>query len=160
MNGACACYYGLGRGAGVGRDLGVIAGRAVGVGLTVTVGVAVGVAVAVAVALTVGVGESVAVDVAVGVTVGVTLGITVGVGEAVAEGVGVGHGALTQPAISIVSTRQPSSDPVMSLAIRQRSFIGKTIGRLTTVVTKPSEFPLQARRPAIGLPRSVLIVRL
>ena len=127
-----------------------------GVGLTVTVGLAVGVMLAVAVA----VGETVTVDVTVGVTVGVTLGVNVGVGEAVAEGVGVGHGAFTQPAISIVSTRQPSSDPVMSLAIRQRSFRGKTNGRLTMVVTKPSELPLHARRPAMGLPRPALIVRL
>src|SRR5262249_36871444 len=34
------------------------------------------------------------------------------------------------------------------------------IGRLTTVVKNPSELPLQAWRPAIGLPRSLLIVRL
>jgi hypothetical protein len=74
----------------------------------------------------------------------------------------VGHGNGAQPIISTVSTRQPSLDPVVSLAIRHRSllFTGRNIGRLTTVVTKPSELPLQAWRPAIGLPRSALIVRL
>ena len=112
--------YGVGRGRGVGRDLGWRAGLVVGVGVAV------------------GVDETVA----------------------VAVGVGEGHGFSTQPKISTVSTRQPSFDPVVSLAIRQRSFMGKTNGRLTTVVTKPSELPLQACRPAIGLPRLVLIVRL
>src|SRR5262245_22845803 len=103
---------------------------------------------------------------------GVTLGLPVGVGEAVAVAVavgawvglavGVGHGFDTQPKISTVSTRQPSFDPVVSLAIRplRPPPPGRTPGQLTTVVPKPSELPLQARRPAIGLPRSVLIVRL
>jgi hypothetical protein len=110
----------------VGRGRGVTIGRAVGVGLTVDVGVGVAVAVAVA--------------------VGVALGVAVGVEEAVAVAVGVGHGNVAQPIISTVSTRQPSLDPVVSLAIRQRSLLstGRKIGRLTTVVTKPSELPLQA----------------
>ena len=108
------------------------------------------------------VGVAVIVTVGVGVAVAVGVGVTVavGVGVSLAVGVGVGQGLFTQPKISIVSTRQPSFEPVVSLAIRQRSFMGNTIGRLTTVVTKPSELPLQACRPAIGLPRSVLIVRL
>jgi hypothetical protein len=94
----------------------------------------VGVAVAVAVAVALGVDEAVAV--AVGVGVGVTGGLAVG----------VGHGIGAQPTISTVSTRQPWLDPVMSLAIRQRSLLpkGRKIGRLTTVVTNPSELPLQA----------------
>jgi hypothetical protein len=92
--------------------------------------------------------------VAVGVTLGVVVAVTVGEAVAVAVGVeeavgvalGVGHGLFTQPKISTVSTRQPSLDPVVSLAIRQRNllFKGRKIGRLTTVVTKPSELPLQA----------------
>jgi hypothetical protein len=111
-----------GRGAGVGRRLGVTLGLAVGVGVGVIVGVAVAVA------------------------VGVALGVAVGVEDAVGVAVGVGHGSLTQPKISTVSTRQPSLDPVVSLAIRQRSllFRGRKIGRLTTVVTKPSDLPLHA----------------
>ena len=68
-----------GRGAGVGRVLGVTLGRAVGVGLgvdvAVTVAVAVGVTVAVAVAVAVGVAVPVAVAVAVGVAVGVGDGV-------------------------------------------------------------------------------------
>ncbi len=149
----CLAY---GRGAGVGRDLGVTLGLAVGVGLGVIVGVAVVVAVGVALGVVVGVDEAVAVTVAVGV------GVAVAGGVGVSVGVGVGHGIGAQPVISIVSRRQPSLDPVVSLAIRQRSLLsrGRKSGRLTTVVTKPSELPLQARRPAMGLPRSVLIVRL
>jgi hypothetical protein len=108
----------------------------------------------------VGDGVGVIVGVAVIVPVGEGVAVAVGVGVAVAVAVGVGQGLFTQPKISTVSTRQPSFDPVVSLAIRQRSFMGKTNGRLTTVVTKPSELPLQACRPAIGLPRLVLIVRL
>ena len=129
----CLAYS---RGAGVGRGLGVGWGLAVGVGL----GVIVGVAVAVAVGVAVGVDEAVA----------------------VAVGVGEGHGFGTHPAILTVSTRQPSLEPLVSLAIRQRSLLSpaKMKGRFTTVVIKPSELPLHACRPAIGLPRTVLIVRL
>lgn len=112
----------------------------------------------------VGVGVIVAVGVAVGVTVGLAVGVTVGVGVGVGVigGVGVGHGIGAQPTMSTVSTRHPSLEPLVSLAIRQRSLLfgGKTIGRLTTVVMKPCELPLQAGRPAIGLPRPLLIVRL
>jgi hypothetical protein len=44
-----------------------------------------------------------------------------------------------------VSTRQPSLEPLVSLAIRQRSLPPVGIkGRFTTVVMKPSELPLQA----------------
>jgi len=133
----------------VGRCLGVTLGRAVGVGLAVAVGVAEGVAVGVVVA--------VAVAVAVGVTVAVAVAVAVGADV----GVGVGHGTGAQPTISTVSTRQLSLNPLVSLAILQRRVkLGRKKGRLTTVVIKPSELPLQARRPAIGLPRSPLIVRL
>jgi len=133
----CLAYS---RGAGVGRGLGVGWGLAVGVGLGVIVGVAVAVAVGVAVAVAVGVDDAVA----------------------VAVGVGEGHGFGTHPAILTVSTRQPSFEPLVSLAIRQRSLLlpAKMKGRFTTVVIKPSELPLHACRPAIGLPRTVLIVRL
>ena len=112
--------YGVGRGAGVGRGRGVTLGLAVGVGL----GVIVDVAVAVAVGVAVGVAEAVA----------------------VALGVGVGHGFGTHPAILTVSTRQPSLEPLVSLAIRQRSLLSpaKIKGRVTTVVIKPSELPLHA----------------
>ena len=118
--------YGVGRGAGGGRDLGVTLGLAVGVGLGVIVGVAVAVAVAVAVGVAVGVDEAVGV------------GVAVGVGE--------GPGFGTHPAILTVSTRQPSLEPLVSLAIRQRSLLSpaKMKGRFTTVVIKPSELPLHA----------------
>ena len=89
-----------GRGAGVGRTLGVGWDRGVGVGLGVAVevalgvvvAVAVGVAVAVAVAVAVGVAVAVAVAVAVGVSVAVAVAVAVGVGVAVAVAVGVGVG--------------------------------------------------------------------
>jgi hypothetical protein len=103
-------------------------GLAVGVGL----GVMVGVAVAVSVGVAVGVDEAVAVG------VGVIGGVALGVGE--------GHGFGTHPAILTVSTRQPSLEPLLSLAIRQRSLLlpAKMKGRFTTVVIKPSELPLHA----------------
>jgi hypothetical protein len=104
-------------------------GRDVGRGLGVTLGVAVAVALG------------------VGVTVGVTVGVGVGViGVGVAVGVGVGHGIGAQPAILTVSTRHPSLEPLVSLAILQRSWLtgGTVTGRLTTVVMKPCELPLQA----------------
>ena len=100
------------------------------------VGVAVAVAVGVALGIAVDVDEAVAV--AVGVGVGVGVGVAVGVGE--------GHGFGTHPAILTVSTRQPSLEPLVSLAIRQRSLLlpAKMKGRFTTVVIKPSELPLHA----------------
>ncbi len=121
----CLAY---GRGAGVGRARGVTLGLAVGVGL----GVMVGVAVAVSVGVAVGVDEAVAVG------VGVIGGVALGVGE--------GHGFGTHPAILTVSMRQPSLEPLLSLAIRQRSLLlpAKMDGKFTTVVIKPSELPLHA----------------
>jgi hypothetical protein len=118
---------------GVGRGLGVAMGRALGVGL----GEAVAVGVPVAVAVAVGVGEG---------------GVGVGVHD---------EGSPWHPKTWTVSTRQPSLEPLVSLAIRQRNLTSRPPGlSSTTVVMKPPESPLQARRPAIGLPRSVLIVRL
>ena len=70
-------------------------------------------------------GVGVIVGVAVMVPVGEGVAVAVGVGVAVAVAVGVGQGLFTQPKISTVSTRQPSFDPVVSLAIRQRSFMEK-----------------------------------
>jgi hypothetical protein len=45
-----------------------------------------------------------------------------------------------------VSTRQPSLELLVSLAIRQRSLLSMAgiKGTVTTVVMKPSELPLQA----------------
>ena len=102
--------------------------------------------------VTVGVGLGVIVGVAVGVALGVFVGeaVTVGVGVGVIGGVavavGVGHGFGTQPAILTLSTRQPSLEPLVSLAMRQRSLLlpEKMKGRFTTVVIKPSELPLHA----------------
>src|SRR4029077_21124324 len=111
-------YTAPGRGGGVGRGLGVACGRAAGVGLTVAVGVAVAVAVTVAVA--VGVPVTVAVGVGETVTVGVAVAVAVGVG--VIGGVGVGlHGIPWHRLMVTVSTRQPSAELMLSLAIRQRS---------------------------------------
>lgn len=112
----------------------------VGRGLGVTLGVEVG--------ATVGVG--VMLGVIVGITLGVGVGVKVGAGVAVevevGVAVGVGHGIGAQPTISIVSTRQPSLEPLVSLAIRQRSLVmdGRPNGKWTTVVMKPCELPLQA----------------
>lgn len=148
--------YAVGRGAGLGRGLGVTCGRVVGVGLAVAVDVALGVVVEVAVAVGVGVGGIVA----VGVDDGVTVPVGVGVGVNVAVAVGV-HGGPWHQLMSIVSTRQPSLEALLSLAILQRNLPSMTIGgNATVVVIKPPELPLHARRPAIGLPRSELIVRL
>ena len=67
----------------------------------------------------VGVGEGVIAG--VGVTVGVTVGVPEGVGVGVIGGVGVGeHGGPWHQVMLKVSTRQPSLEPLVSLAIRQR----------------------------------------
>jgi len=154
----------------VGRTRGVGLGRTVGVGLGVDVAVAVAVAVGLAVAVTVAVGVTVTVGVAVAVAVGVGDTVTVAVAVAVAVGVGViggvgvgvhDDGSPWHPKTFIVSTRQPWLEPLVSLAIRQRNLTSKLDrSTFTTLVTKPAELPLQACRPAIGLPRLVLIVRL
>ena len=89
-----------------------------------------------------------------------TLSVTCcGVGVGVGGGVGVPE--KWHQTTFAVSTRQPSLEPVLSLAMRQRSTAFRSSdGRSATVVMKPPEFPLQAGRPAIGLPRLVAIVRL
>ena len=71
-------------------------------------------------------GVGVGVIVGVTVTVGVTVGLTVGVTVAVGVGVGEGHGVPIpwHQVMSSVSTRQPSLEPVVSLAKRQRSLPG------------------------------------
>src|SRR5262249_50445333 len=110
-------------------------------------------------------------DYGLGRGTGVNLGVACGLGgmEASGRGAGVGRGCCggvqpgtgTHKVTAVVSTRQPSPEPLLSLAIRQRNLPpwGRN-GRLTSVQIKPPELPLHARRPAIGLPRSVLIVRL
>src|SRR6266542_6607417 len=83
------------------------------------------------------------------------------ISSGVGVGVGVGVPEKWHQTMLLVSTRQPSLEPALSLAIRQRSTAFRSSGgRFTTVVIKPLEFPLHAGRPAIGLPRSVAIVRL
>jgi hypothetical protein len=88
--------------------------------------------------------------------------VAVGVAErvGVAVGVAVGVPKVRHSLTTTSSTRQPSLKPLVSLAMRHRSTCIKANGRFTVVVIKPSELPLHASRPAIGLPRSVLMVRL
>ena len=111
-------------------------------------GVVDGVGVGVTDGVTVGVADGVTDGVTVGVTVGLTVGVGVGVGVIGGVGVGVGHGVPSpwHQVMSTVSTRQPSLEPPVSLAIRQRSLLlpAKMKGRFTTVVIKPSELPLHA----------------
>jgi hypothetical protein len=62
-----------------------------------------------------------------------------------------------------LSIRQPVPATDSSLPIRQRSTMlcpAAADGRLTVVVTKPPEEPLQASLPASGLEKVVLIVAL
>src|SRR5205814_3627181 len=87
--------------------------------------------------------------------------------QQVCTGVGVGVGvAVGVPlkwhhVILVVSTRQPSLAPLLSLAIRQRrTALPSSGGSLTTVVINPPELPLQAGRPAMGLPVPVAMVEL
>ena len=63
--------------------------------------------------------------------------------------------------MEMLSIRQPGLEKLESLPIRQRSTMlwpATAAGRLTVVVTKPPELPLQAWRPAIGLPNANEIV--
>ncbi len=108
-------------------------------------GVGLAVAVAVAVAVALGVVVDVAVAVAVGVDEGVPVAVAVGVALAGVVGVGVHPAKMWHQVMLTVSTRQPSLEPLLSLAMRQRSLACVcTNGMLTTVVMKPSELPLQA----------------
>ena len=99
-----------------------------------------------------GVGRGRGVALGVAVAVGVGLGVIVGVTDAVGVGViggvdpqgGVGpsRGIGLHDVILTVSTRQPSLEPLLSLAILHRS---KPKRRMSiTVVMKPPELPLQA----------------
>ena len=125
-------YYGVGRGAGIGRDRGDRVGLAIGLA----------------------VGEDEGEPEGVGEVVAVGVAVAVGVGEHRPPG-------SWHQLISTVSTRHPSPEPVVSLPILHRSLPSITCcGRLTVVVMKPRELPLHARRPASGLPRSILIRRL
>jgi hypothetical protein len=79
----------------------------------------------------------------------------------VGVGVGVGVPLKWHQTALVVSTRQPSLEPLLSLAIRQRrTALPSSGGRLTIVVMKPPELPLHAWRPAMGLPGPVAIVAL
>ena len=96
-----------------------------------------------------------------GAGVGVTLGVGLGVGVIGGVGVGVGVPKKWHQTTLIVSTRQPSLEPLLSLAILQRSTpFQSSDGRFTIVVVNPPELPVQAWRPAMGLPVSVAIVPL
>src|SRR3954451_9491786 len=101
------------------------------------------------------------VGVGVGLAVAVTVGVGVAVAVAVAVAVGVG-GPLKWHSVSVIlSMRQPSPEPVLSLAILQRSLPSITsVGRFTIVVMKPPELPLHAWRPAMGLPVPVAMIAL
>ena len=59
--------------------------------------------------------------------------------------------------------RQPASEMLLSLAMRQRNLnvrIPTEAGKFTVVVIKPFELPVHAIRPAMGLPDKVEIVPL
>jgi hypothetical protein len=77
----------------------------------------------------VGVGENVAVAVGVGLC---GVGVAVGVPK-------IKHSVTTTS-----STRQPSLEPLVSLAMRHRSTCIKPNGRFTVAVIKPCELPLHA----------------
>ena len=128
--------------------MGIGVGR--GVIVVVAVGVDVGVGGGVVVGVEVGVKVAVAVGVNVGVAVGVWLAVTVGVDV----GVGLSHTVWT------VSILQPSPALLASLPIRHRNTLVCPCGIPTHVVMKPPELPVQAWRPARGLPQQVLIVPL
>jgi hypothetical protein len=59
-------------------------------------------------------------------------------------GVGV-HGSPWHQVTLTLSTRQPSLEPLLSLAMRHRSTHGSgNVGMFTTVVINPPELPLHA----------------
>ena len=133
---------GVGIGVLVGMFVGVFLGPLVGVGVGVFVGVPVGVSVGVFVGVLVGVFVAAGVGVLVGVFVGVLVGVFVGVLVQVPVGVtvGVGVGVVGPQALSwieIVSMRQPVAVTLLSLPMRQRSwmfFPPAAAGRFTVVV--------------------------
>lgn len=86
-----------------------------------------------------------------------------GGGTGVGVGVGVGVAAPPLQKTLTLSIRQPSLDVLSSLAMRQRKITVCPLadaGRFTIVLIKPPELPLHAIRPAIGLPKEVLMVAL
>jgi hypothetical protein len=78
------------------------------------------------------------------VAVGVGVNVALAVGVGVAVGVAVGVPKVRHSVTTTSSTRQPSLEPLVSLAMRQRSTCIKANGRFTVAVTKPSELPLHA----------------
>jgi hypothetical protein len=74
-------------------------------------------------------------------------GVGLAVGEGVAVGVGLGSPLKWHSVTVMLSMRQPSPEPLLSLAILQRSLPSTTsVGRFTVVVIKPPELPLHAWR--------------
>jgi hypothetical protein len=71
------------------------------------------------------------------------MAVAVAVGDGDEVGVAVGVPLKWHSVTTTLSTRQPSLEPLVSLAIRHRSTVG-AIGRFTVAVTKPSELPLHA----------------
>ena len=108
--------------------------------------------------MAVAVGVGVGVAEGVGVTVGVGVAVAVAVGVGVIAGVGVGR----SHTMKILSTLQPSFEPLESLAMRQRRSMVCPLKPLTStsVSMKPPELPVHAWRPASGLPQQVLMVPL
>jgi hypothetical protein len=94
------------------------------------------------------VGRGRGVTLGVTVAVGVGVGLIVGVGVIGGEGVGPQGGVGASSGIGLhhvtltVSTRQPSPEPLLSLAILHRSI--PKAGMSITVVINPCELPLQA----------------
>jgi hypothetical protein len=76
------------------------------------------------------------------VALGVVVAVAVGLGGTV--GVAVGVPKIWHSVTTTLSTRQPSLEPLVSLAIRHRSICVKLNGRFTVAVMKPCEFPLHA----------------
>ena len=103
---------------------------------------------------TLGVGANLGVGVALGVELGVGVGVELAVAVGVEVGVGLSHTVCT------VSILQPSPALLASLPIRHRNTLVCPCGMSTHVVMKPPELPVQAWRPARGLPQHVLIVPL
>jgi hypothetical protein len=76
---------------------------------------------------------------------GLGRGAEVGLDRGVGKGLGVHSGKIGHQLILTVSTRHPSPEPLLSLAIRQRNLVnGDADGAYTTVVMKPPELPLHA----------------
>src|SRR5262245_13326315 len=106
-----------------------------------------------------GVGVIVGARVAVGTGVSVIVGVRVAVGTGGAVGGGVTVGVLVRVGVAeagmqsrtlMVSMRQPALETLLSLPMRQRSWIfcpAAAAGRFTVVVIKPPELWPHACRP-------------